>query len=64
MARLKARFFIQILVFGRAIHCLSKIGDDLYLEASEDGVRKLSLKLLSLLLQAFVCISSSSKNCQ
>jgi len=29
---------IVVLVFGRAIHSLSKIGDELYVEALEKGV--------------------------
>jgi len=28
-----------VAAFGRAIQCLAKIGDELYLEATSDGVR-------------------------
>ena len=31
-------FYFSFVVFGRSIHCLSKIGDELYIEALKDGV--------------------------
>ncbi|XP_065054212.1 cell cycle checkpoint control protein RAD9A-like [Rhopilema esculentum] len=41
-----------VKLFGRAIHCLSKIGDELYLEASEDG---LALRTVNSSRSAFGC---------
>lgn len=33
------RFFSALAVLGKAVHSLSRIGDELYLEPLEDGVR-------------------------
>jgi len=41
-----------VKLFGRAIHCLSKIGDELYIEATEDG---LALRTVNSSRSAFGC---------
>lgn len=35
---LSQHVFVCVLVFAKAIHCLSKIGNELYLEALSEGV--------------------------
>lgn len=43
----------NIKIFGRAIHALSKIGDELYVQALENGF---SLRTLNLARSAYACI--------